>query len=105
MSTVFFYKSGSVARVWAAFRERSYEEGPTDVGGALEGTTFFAFMQIYGEKGAIFWCKVYGVKVGRELFSVMTYTNKMSYFANFRMLNRLILQFFRMSNRLILQLL
>ena len=50
-------------------------------------------MQINSEKGAIFWCKLYGVKVGRELFSVMTYTNKMSYFANFRMLNRLILQF------------
>ena len=25
----FSTKSGSVARVWAAFRERSYEEGPT----------------------------------------------------------------------------
>ena len=24
-------------------------------------TTFFAFMQINGEKVAIFWCKVYGV--------------------------------------------
>ena len=23
-------------------------------------------MQINGEKGAIFWCKVYGVKAGRE---------------------------------------
>ena len=28
-----------------------------------------------------------------QLFNVMTHTNKMSYFANFRMLNRLILQF------------
>ena len=25
-------------------------------------TTFFASMQINGEKVAIFWCKVYGVK-------------------------------------------
>ena len=40
-------------------------------------------MQVNSEKGAIFWCKVYGVKVGRELFCVMTYTNKMSYFAIF----------------------
>ena len=40
VSTVFFHKSGSVARVWAAFRERSYEEGPTDVGGALEVQKF-----------------------------------------------------------------
>ena len=60
-------------------------------------------MQINGEKVAIFWCKVYGVKAGRELFNVMTHTNKMSYFAIFRMLNRLILQFFFRPNRLILQ--
>ena len=50
-------------------------------------------MQINGEKVAIFWCKVYGVKAEPQLFNVMTHTNKMSYFANFRMSNRLILQF------------
>ena len=33
----------------------------------------------------------------------MKHTNKMSYFANFRMLNRLILQFSFAKNRLILQ--
>ena len=51
-------------------------------------------MQINGENVAIFWCKVYGVKAEPQLFNVMTHTNKMSYFAIFRMLNHLILQFF-----------
>ena len=54
MSTVFFYKSGSVARVWAAFRERSYEEGPTDVGGALEVQKKIAIMQENSDFFAIF---------------------------------------------------
>lgn len=60
-------------------------------------------MQINGEKGAIFWCKVYGVKAEPQLFNVMTHTNKMSYFAIFSRVKPSYFAIFFRQNRLILQ--
>ena len=39
---------------------------------ARKDTTFFALMQINGEKVAIFWCRVYGVKCKGGNYSACT---------------------------------
>ena len=46
----FFEKKCERTRVWAAFRERTFEVGYTSVGGVLEGTKNIPNLQVFGSK-------------------------------------------------------